>query len=532
MKVNLKTEKPVTDLDLYHNSCLLWVLNNWLISDKGKKTVFDEHKYLVPLYLEYDKLIKRGYESEKIQRIVIQKSAQAGGTEVEVSMAFFLQLVLFEPSFIAFPSTPGVISLANTRMKTCLDNPKISAHVLSANTGEIICQRGDIGNIARVAITMRGSMKRRQIISVPAAGVFIDEVDEHAPTNVRLIEMRTGGHKLKLSTCLSTPTFPEYGINALYLASSQGVWMVKCPACGKHNELKFKNIKPDPRSKTWAIYCYKPGCGSRMNRFANGEYVHRYPDRPHRGFHISKLFSPRADLGDIIQSWKEDPAECSKSDLGLPYSVDSAGLSKSDILQAIDHTWNMRTGDDRVECTGGVDVGKKLHCRLSLRNPRTRPMAWAGELDNFDELDDLIKRFNVRCGVIDAQPEIHSAMTLIERHPGWFRAFYDSNRRQKKLAVINLTEQTVTISRSLAMAKLIADTKEGRNKLCSEIRAMKDYRDHLEANIRVEYLDTNQKTVVTYVRRGRPDHYAHAEIYDLVAQGLTPPMARITTSRL
>ncbi len=66
----------------------------------------------------------------------------------------------------------------------------------------------------------------------------------------------------------------------------------------------------------------------------------------------------------------------------------------------------------------GVDVGMKLHVviRRHLEEDRTRAL-FIGEVDTFEELSELLTRYDVRRCVIDAQPELHKTREFARAWP-------------------------------------------------------------------------------------------------------------------
>ena len=69
----------------------------------------------------------------------------------------------------------------------------------------------------------------------------------------------------------------------------------------------------------------------------------------------------------------------------------------------------------------GVDTGKELHVvisRFNVKKKDKREVVFVGTRQEYSELDELMKRFEISKCVIDALPEIHASRAFAKRHPG------------------------------------------------------------------------------------------------------------------
>jgi phage terminase large subunit GpA-like protein len=133
---------------------------------------------------------------------------------------------------------------------------------------------------------------------------------------------------------VGVPSFPDWGIGRAYNESDQRVWMVKCHACNEQQTLDFfRNIN----MKTAERVCHK--CDAVIDGdIVNGQWVATYPDRDVRGYHISRLIAPTADMKVVIkQSKKRLPHEQTvfyNKHLGVPFATEEGRLSKEAIAAA------------------------------------------------------------------------------------------------------------------------------------------------------------------------------------------------------
>ena len=106
----------------------------------------------------------------------------------------------------------------------------------------------------------------------------------------------------------------------------------------------------------------------------------------------------------------------------------------------------------REECTMGVDTGRQLHVVVSRRlgESDTHKVVYIGVHQEFSELDDLMRRFNVTTCVIDALPEVHATRDFAVRHRGrvWMNYFVE---HQKGAVDWNWREMIVRENRTEAL---------------------------------------------------------------------------------
>ncbi len=186
----------------------------------------------------------------------------------------------------------------------------------------------------------------------------------------------------------------------------------------------------------------------------------------------------------------------------------------------------------------GVDVGKVLHGVIrGPVEPTTgeTPQLWAGEIDTWDELGRLLRRFKVRTLVIDALPETTKAREFqAQFKPGvvWL-AYYaggDEGSKRSEPAQWDEPNGIVNLDRTRSLDATFSRFYEGLNTLPANARNIKDFYVHLKAPVRTLETKRNGITVARYVETG-PDHLAHAENYCLAARSAPRPGAVVGRSR-
>lgn len=169
-------------------------------------------------------------------------------------------------------------------------------------------------------IAFTGTGSPANLAARPIRIAFMDEVDRYAKSSgkegrpVTLIKKRLTTYG-DMSKCLITGTPTIKGDSVVedeYSESSQAEWNLSCPHCGKHQALKFSNLKwenEDP--ETTVMEC--ESCGKRFSEKEwkkgnqkTGLWVHKHPERvSHLGYHLNALASVFRKWSDIVKEFLE-----------------------------------------------------------------------------------------------------------------------------------------------------------------------------------------------------------------------------------
>jgi len=257
--------------------------------------------------------------------------------------------------------------------------------------------------------------------------------------------------------------------------------------------------------------------------------VAAYPGRETVGFHLTKLFSPLAQLDAIVgalQTTDETKRrEAWNQDLGEPYTPTGGQLTDA-ILDGCRREYAHGPAA-QLRAVAGVDVGKALHVVIRAREAQgDSRQLWAGE-SSFAELPGLLRRFRVRTTVMDALPETTKAREFQAAQPAgsvWLAYYPEQPTGNKKTEAATWDEKegTVSIDRTRALDEMFArfyEASEGQPgaTLPAGVRDVRDYYAQLRAPIRVIERSARGLDIARYVEAGA-DHYAHAENYCLTAE--------------
>jgi len=369
---------------------------------------------------------------------------------------------------------------------------------------------------------LRGTQKRSQLKSVPIDFLIKDELDEMVQKNLSLADTRLDASPFKWKLDLSTPTVPEFGIHARFLESDQHELHARCPHCGTWQRPTYKdNVEHDGEPPFYKCsHCSRP---TETFLTWDLEWVAGQPTNGIRGYHLTQLLSPHTTAAELAEfaSKPENEQEFYNSKLGEPH-VAKGGQLTEDILNACCEAGYVLPSTGR-HCTMGVDVGKVLNVRVS--NWERDGDAWqkvARVIDTvreFTELDDLMDQYDVDICVIDALPETRLAKAFADRFKGrvWL-AYYNISHKSSEYCIWDDKKRVVRVQRNLALETMMSRYLTRRLVLPEHAALIPEFYAQLRAPKRVQQRDERTGNMVPrFLEDGKPDHYAHAEVYDDIA---------------
>ncbi len=493
---------------------LEWIRQNSIMLD-GRPTDFSTHYYQV------------GPLTEEAPRQCAMKGAQVGFTSMYMlrSIHGLIRGIYPQGVLYLFPSREDVTDFSKGRLAPLItDNTAIAAYV----------QNTDAANIKRVGGSMlylRGARATRsiertkrtssQLKSVPADRIVFDEYDEMEPAMVDLALERISHSSLREEIYLSTPSIPDYGIDALFQKSDQRQWLIKCPACGAHTCLEdtFPDCLIEDQNGTVFRAC--TGCHTPLDP-STGEWVAKHPSRSKDlvGWSISQLNSPFVDPKKILEAFRHPPGgrlqEVYNSKLGKAYIEATHRLSIEEILALCGSDWIAER--DPGPCSIGVDQGNDLHVVVGRKGTRKpAKIIHLGIYKDWNELDSLMKNFNVFRCVVDALPETRNARAFAQRFKGKVYLNY-YQERQKGQYAWNERELTVSCNRTESLDASHNEIINGQVELPKECEITRTFATQLHnvAKRLSEDDETGSKRYV-YVKLG-PDHFRHSFNYEAMAR--------------
>ena len=496
-------------------NAVVWVDQKRICLD-GRPVDFLRHPYqLAPM-------------QEEAPRQCAMKGAQVGWTSISLLRSIHGLLHGYYPQgcLYLFPSREDTIDFSKGRFAPLInDNPTISANVQNTDAANIkrigrsmLYLRG-----ARATKSIEGSKRTSsQLKSVPVDRIVFDEYDEMEPAMVDLALERISHSQVKEEYYLSTPSIPDYGIDALFQMSDQRHWLIKCPACGKWTCLEESFPDCLAEDEAGRVFRACTSCHAEINPVV-GKWVPRNPSlsKDLVGWRISQLNSGFVNPATILKAFRHPPGgrlqEVYNSKLGMAYIEATNRLSIQEILELCGSEGI--ADRDSGPCSMGVDQGNDLHVVIGRKGSR-KPgkIVHLGIYKDWNELDRLIKNFNVFRCVIDALPETRNARALAQRFKGKVYLNY-YQERQKGQYAWNERELTVSCNRTESLDASHNEIMAGQAELPKECEITRTFATHLHnvAKRLSEDEETGAKRYV-YVRLG-PDHFRHAFNYECIARG-------------
>jgi hypothetical protein len=173
---------------------------------------------------------------------------------------------------------------------------------------------------------------------------------------------------------------------------------------------------------------------------------------------------------------------------------------------------------DPGPCYMGVDQGKDLHVVIGRKHPqKTGRIVHIGVYKDWEELDRLMRNFNMSRCVVDALPEIRNARAFARRHERKvFLCYYSEHQKghyawnEKELIVSCNRTESLDASHREIMDQAIILPKE-----CGITRTSAEHLHNVAKKLE-EDEETGSKRYV-YVKLG-PDHFRHAFNYEAMAR--------------
>lgn len=139
-----------------------------------------------------------------------------------------------------------------------------------------------------------------RVRQISCSWIYFDEAQDLDPNDIPVIREVLSSKEEEVIINSGTSKSKQTYLEQRWEKSSQGIWTIKCTACGRDNRLclddgdVLETINPDASKvceKTPGIWCR--GCKAAINPRL-GRWVHRYPERcrDHVGYHAPQSAFP------------------------------------------------------------------------------------------------------------------------------------------------------------------------------------------------------------------------------------------------
>ena len=475
---------------------------------------FYGREYLLPIH------------TSKARRICAPKGAQMGFTEAMINIAFYGLDVKKLDTLYIFPTAEDSSAFSAGRFATALD--------LSPRLKELFT---DVNNVKHkkagiVNFYCRGSNSRAGLKSIPVARLFFDEFDEILPEMIPLGRERLSGADDFFEMDISTPTIPDFGIMQEFDNSKQHYWFVKCLHCGHKQMIEWPDsvqFIEKPVLDAWLIClkCKKKWPHERKKELissSNYEVV-KNAHVDHEGYSVSQLYScslaahPKEIVRLSLRTEEHHKVELYNSKLGRPYIPEGSVVTREMVRQCFQ---SYKPDTRAISACMGVDVSAVGRHFVTIGNPDNHgfPIIMTFGLYTWKELGSLMQTYNIRCCVIDAQPERSKARDFSDTfETRVFMAFYPEGLKIEYKA--NEENRNISIDRSEAIEKLHNRIRNEQIAFPNQTYCKDQLVDHCTALVKTYRKDKSGLMKPRYLTTGA-DHFAHSLIYLSTAMTISP----------
>ena len=362
----------------------------------------------VPYLREIMDMLSTGSLSE---RVVLMKSAQAGGTEIGLNWIAYVIAHAPGLALLVQPSLDMARRNTRTRLDPMIESTPALRERISAPRSRDAYNSAFTKSFPGGVLVMTGANSAAALRSTPCRYLFLDEIDgypadvdnEGDPVALAIARTQTFRGRRRI-LMVSTPTVAGVSrIEKAYLEGDQRRFEVPCVHCGNLAPIEWRNIKwPEGHREQVHLVC--EACGGAMRDFdkprllADGSWrATAAGDGRTASFHISALYSPFVTWAEIaaehgaargdparMQAWQnlmlgetfEDLA-AQPIEIGpLAARAESYELAPAGVLVIVA---GVDTQDDRIEVEIlGVGLGDEtwsLDYRVLVGDP-SGPVLW------------------------------------------------------------------------------------------------------------------------------------------------------------
>lgn len=492
-----------------------WIMKHQIKNENGSPLEFRDHFFMLQPFMDMT--------PEQAHK----KCAQIGGSVKDILKSFYASKHLSANVIYTMPTRNAIRDFVLPKVNPLIEkNPILQTFIHNTDTM-------DLKQIGDRFIYYRGSWGQESAISISAHILINDEKDRSKPKVLRTYRSRLDDAKrerpdLGWIWSLSNPTIPDTAIDADFQNSCQYHWFVKCPHCGDFWYLSFPDNIDFKRRE---YVCRR--CGGILDREARrtGQWVNKR-ESPIAGYWYSQMMVPWIPAGKIIDDYnggRGDQSIFYNFTLGLAYQGSDTGVTREDIVGIL------APGDNpEVDNAMGVDNGVMKHVVIMNRYGIFKTYV----TDDWQRIEDDRNRYSASM-VIDANPYPNVPTRLAQRYPGKvFIHYYDTT--DKNLDIVTWGEGdrrgVVYSNRTKIFDLAVADIRSKDIDINMTLTEAEEYITHWTNMYRVVEEDSAGRMKAKWKTKGedtgtkKPDHFAHATIYAMIAMMKTGNSGAIVKS--
>lgn len=510
-----------------------------------------------PMSFKYHPWTKEMHDS-RAPKNTGKKAAQVGYTVTMMNLAFYKIDQLGESVLYLLPSkTPDATDFSSTKFDPALE--------MSPHLADLFSDVKNAGTkrAGSCILYVRGANSRKGLKSISVGTVIMDEFDEMPEHTIPLAQERMSGQQDKQLWLISTPRFPGLGVDREFLDSTQEHFMFRCPGCSRIIEMKHENLVVtaddvhDPKINDSFVKCVecdkrlfgnelpmKDYCEMKADLLLDSQYVPLgHKDFDDRGFHVNQFYSPTIKPVTLASAWlksltnKSAEQEYHNSKMGDAHEVEGARISEEVFEECRTSRRKGTKGTTSQIVTMGVDVGRWLHYEIAVWD---LPMKLGTDINllaiphiidegkkvEFEELDDLMRTWQILQAVVDVQPETKMAQRFANRFPGYVKLCrYVKGLTDNTIEISQSEKLVYNVNRTVWLDQSLGRFHQKRIDIPQDTSL--EYKAHMKNIARIYEEDSDGNQIGRYISNG-DDHFAHARNYNEIA---LPLAAAFKTNR-
>jgi hypothetical protein len=412
-----------------------------------------------------------------------------------------------------FPSRIFISEFSKSKIQNIIDENDLAGWFTETDSSSI-------KKIGTSSLFLRGMGSRTGLKAVTGNLLIFDEVEEITDQSLIALAMERLSHvENPTIRRLSVPSLPGWGINSFFLRTDQRFWLLKCQSCNEYTCLEdfAHNLEACLHDLGDRVIRACPKCGAELD-IARGEWVAKCPGvKDFRGYHVSQLYSRFVNPRSLLETYRigKNMTSFFCDKLGIPFTEAENQITVPEVM-ALCGEHGILDSDPGIGFLG-CDQGADLHATIISHNPgATARITYLAILKDWEQLDRLMKNFNVSRAVVDGLPDQRGARAFAERFRGRvFLSFYRDNMKgkyrwsEKDLTVASDRTESLDASGNVIYKKAIILPRE------SEI--IRTFAQHMSGTAKklIEDSQTGSQRYV-YIKLA-PDHFRHSFSYAVMS---------------
>ncbi len=427
---------------------------------------------------------------DKSKKIAVKKSAQSGISTWAILRGLHQGRYQGINQIHTLPTVGDASTFVQSKVNQIIKHNACLSTKMSKEDTDSVGQK----QMGKGFIFYKGTIGKTSGIMITSDSNVYDEFDFSNHDNLGNYQSRLeGADSLKMEAWISTPTLPNFGIDAKYEESDQKHMRFNCPHCGYRQHMDWEQ-SVDHEGKRYRCWTCDGTINNKMFPLwyalsAKGEqYDHidmrweaKYEDREISGYWINQMMVPWKSAKQLIDEYEHYRKEGELDyfynfKLGQPYmdtdkKVTGGLFYKNIITKDVLETHSIM----------GVDVqGSELYAIIGNKEAIYGITKCVDEVDSigklvkskWDRLGELMEAYDVEICVIDATFKPNDVLEFARKYPGKvFMNWYQPSPKGGKIFRFN-DEQKFTDKKTVPFAekiKVLTDRERAIDKLITHL---------------------------------------------------------------